>query len=495
MKFRKSISVILLAAILCSTAACADSGEKPEDTAGSSTSAGDTETATGTETGRESVSDDLPTVDYGGAEFTIMDRTKYVYEFTAEEENGDILNDAVHERNRKVEDRFNVKIGTYTMDCDWGSSAKQFNNTLRASIQAGDSAFDLVAAYAAAIPGVVSDGIFMNWNDLKYNDFSKPWWSKTVADELTINGKAFMMTGDLSLSLWKEMFCFYFNKRLADNYNLGDIYGLVKNGEWTLDKLAELTKGIYEDADGDGTASFGDRYGFLLGYDTVIDTFKEAFEVHVTEKDKDGFPKIVFNSDSAVEAVEKLNSYIHSEDSVFFPQDGSDEVRMKLMNMFSSGLGVFYAQTLGISEDLRSMDDDFGIIPYPKYDTTQDTYHSTARDNFSMFVVPVDVKDPDMTSVITEALCAESYKIVVPTFYDKALKTKAARDDDSAEMIDMIRDGLVFDWGYLHSDTLGGVGHIFVGLIRNNSNNVMSEYAKKQDKYATNLEKVLEVYR
>ena len=259
-----------------------------------------------------------------------MDRTKYVYEFTAEEENGDILNDAVHERNRKVEDRFNVKIGTYTMDCDWGSSAKQFNNTLRASIQAGDSAFDLVAAYAAAIPGVVSDGIFMNWNDLKYNDFSKPWWSKTVADELTINGKAFMMTGDLSLSLWKEMFCFYFNKRLADNYNLGDIYGLVKNGEWTLDKLAELTKGIYEDADGDGTASFGDRYGFLLGYDTVIDTFKEAFEVHVTEKDKDGFPKIVFNSDSAVEAVEKLNSYIHSGDSVFFPQDGSDEGRMKL---------------------------------------------------------------------------------------------------------------------------------------------------------------------
>ena len=210
-----------------------------------------------------------------------MDRTIYVYEFTAEEENGDILNDVVHERNRKVEDRFNVKIGTYTMDCDWGSSAKQFNNTLRSSIQAGDSAFDLVAAYAAAIPGVVSDGIFMNWNDLKYNDFSKPWWSKTI------NGKAFMMTGDLSLSLWKEMNCFYFNKRLADSYNLGDIYGIVKSGDWALDKLEELTKGIYEDLDGDGTESYGDRYGFLLGYSTETDNFKEAFEVHVTEKDKD----------------------------------------------------------------------------------------------------------------------------------------------------------------------------------------------------------------
>ena len=58
----------------------------------------------------------------------------------------------------------------------------------------------------------------------------------------------------------------------------------MKNGEWTLDKLAELTKGIYEDADGDGAASFGDGYGFLLGYDTVIDTFKEALEVPMSPK-------------------------------------------------------------------------------------------------------------------------------------------------------------------------------------------------------------------
>lgn len=164
MKFRKSISVILLAAILCSTAACADSGEKPEDTTGSSTSAGDTETATGTKrvVSRSATIFRLSiTAERSSRYWTARNMSM---NSPQEEENGDILNDAVHERNRNVEDRFNVKIGTYTMDCDWGSSANQFNNTLRASIQAGDSAFDLVAAYAAVIPGVVSDGIFMNWN-------------------------------------------------------------------------------------------------------------------------------------------------------------------------------------------------------------------------------------------------------------------------------------------------------------------------------------------
>lgn len=493
MKFKRITSATLLAAILCSAAACGDSGNASDSTGTSG--ADESVVTTAAVTGRESVSDNLPAKDFGGAEFIIMDRTKYVYEFTADEENGDILNDAIHERNRAIEERFNVKIGTYTMDCDWGSGTTQFNSALRASIQAGDGAFDLVAGYAAAIPAVVSDGIFMNWNELEYNDFTKPWWSETVADELTINGKAYMMTGDLSLSLWQEMFCFYFNKRLAEDYNLGDIYGLVKSGDWTLEKLDELTKNTYQDLDGDGKSSEADRYGFLLGWSTEIDNFKEAFEVHVTEKGSDGFPQIVFNSDSAVEAVEKLNGFVHGSDAVYFPQDGSEEMRTKLRNMFSDGMGVFYAYTLGISEQLRAMDDDFGIIPYPKYDAGQEGYHSTSRDNFTMFVVPVDVKNPEMTSIISEALCAESYKKVVPTFYDKALKTKAARDEDSSEMIDIIRDGLTFDWGYLHSDTLGGVGHIFVGLIRDNSNSVMSKYAAKEETYKTNLEKALEVYR
>lgn len=45
------------------------------------------------------------------------------------------------------------------------------------------------------------------------------------------------------------------------------------------------------------------------------------------------------------------------------------------------------------------MDDDFGIIPYPKLDSEQKEYHSTAQDNFSFFVAPIDVKDAEMTSI------------------------------------------------------------------------------------------------
>ena len=196
---KRTMSVLLLCAIVASTVACGDAADDSDTT----TQGGATDTATAEVTGRDAVSDNLPDKDYNGATFTILNRTGFEYEFTAEE-TGDVLDDSIYNRNITVEDRFNIKLETYTVDSNWGDEATAFNNMLRSSIMAGDGAFDLVAGYAATIPSIVADGIFMNWNELDYVDFSQPWWSEEIADELTINGKTFMMTGDLSLALWEK---------------------------------------------------------------------------------------------------------------------------------------------------------------------------------------------------------------------------------------------------------------------------------------------------
>ena len=431
-------------------------------------------------------------MDFGRAAFTILDREQYSYEFGVQEETGDLLNDTVYKRNITVEDRFGVDITTYTLPCSWGTESDDFNATLRSSIMAGDGAFDLVAGYAATIPALVSDGLFYDWNKLDYVDFSKPWWSELVAEELTINGKMFLATGDLSLALWQGMNCIYFNKVLGESYNVGDIYQTVIDGEWTLDRLIELTKDVYRDLDGDSKKSENDCFGLLLGNSIEIDSMKEAFEIHVTTKGDDGLPEITFVNEHTIEVIQKINSFIHDNNDVFLPPVGTPFADS--MAAFSEGRVLFFTSTLGVSEKLRAMDNDFGILPYPKYDENQESYHSTSHDEFSLFVIPVDVKDPEMTSIIAEALCAESYKQVVPVYYDTALKTKAARDEDSSAMIDIIRDGLTFDFGYLHSSSIDYVGHLFVGLVRDNNNNIVSIYKSNESAYETKLEKVLSIY-
>ncbi len=483
---KKAISLIILAAMLASFASCGQEGGKNNPTDG--TTAGENGETTEALTGREAVLDNLPDKKFD-KNFTILTRTKYDYEFNTPEADGDVLNDALYNRDRKVEERFGVTFKTVAMDCNWPST--EFNNNLRASIMSGDGVYDLVAGYAATIPGLVGEGLFIDWNTMKYNDFTKPWWSDQIADEMNINGKCYLVTGDASLVLWQNMRCMLFNKRLAENYKTPDLYEIVKNGEWTFDKLVEITKDVYTDLDGDGKMSDGDLYGYITDYATAVDNLKEAFEIKVTTKGSDGVPKLTFMSTKAIEAIGKLNSFFYDSGAVNF----TAEFGNKSGEHFSNGQGLIGTSILGKVDKLRAMDDDFGIIPYPKYDSKQENYHSTSLDEFTLFVIPKDAKNPEMTSIVLEGIASESYKKVVPAFYDVALKTKGARDDESAEMIDMIRDGLTFDFGYLNSSALDGVGHLWVNLLRNNNNNVASEYAKKEASYEENLEKLLEVYR
>jgi hypothetical protein len=111
---------------------------------------------------------------------------------------------------------------------------------------------------------------------------------------------------------------------------------------------------------------------------------------------------------------------------------------------------MFLPELLGNAQLLRGMDTDFGIIPYPKWDEYQENYLTTSVAYFSLFCVPVTVRNLEMTGIITEALCVESYKKVIPAFYEVSLKTKLARDDESSEMIDIIRSGLTFDFGKIY---------------------------------------------
>ena len=96
----------------------------------------------------------------------------------------------------------------------------------------------------------------------------------------------------------------------------------------------------------------------------------------------------------------------------------------------------------------RSSDADFGIIPHPKFDETQKNCivspHSYGN---TLLTVPVTTRDPDRTGFILEAFSAKSAEIVTPAFYDKTLIGKSTRDDESAEMLELIFSSKKYDIG------------------------------------------------
>ena len=158
---------------------------------------------------------------------------------------------------------------------------------------------------------------------------------------------------------------------------------------------------------------------------------------------------------------------------------------------FREGRALFYATPMTNVVGFRDMDDDFGILPYPKLDAEQENYYSTAMDNFSFLLMPVDVKNMDNAGLITEALAAESYRSVIPAFYDTVLKTKVSRDDDSAEMLDIVRDNLIFNLGYSFSNVLGGTGHLFQETFKGGGTSISGPWESRQEVFQTNLDELL----
>ena len=489
----KKLFALLLAALMTSTSliSCGDGAAETTAETAAANEAGETEAAVG-ETTREQIDDNLPEKDFGGRNFHLLTRQNYFHKFMPEDMTGEAVNDALYTRNTKIMELYNITMEYTAPACEWGSSSKTWNQDLETSVMAGDGAYDLVAGYASTVPEVVTKNILLNWHDVPYIDLSRPWWSERVSEALTVNGKLLLLTGDYSLSLWDDMFGFLFNKQVALDYGIEDLYSLTREGKWTMDKLAEFSAAVSNDSDGNGTWDQNDTYGLVSNWSTSIDTFQIGCQMDLVSHTDDGGLEITMMSEKAVDILNRVVSLYNDAHSAYAFSEGGDLTTYN--NMFSNGQALFYAIFFDNITALRDMETDFGILPYPKLDDAQADYASTSRDNFDLFVLPIDVKDQEFSGIITEALCAESYRTVVPTYYDVVLKTKNSRDEESAEMIDIIRDSLTFDLGYLCSTSLNGLGHLFVNLVRNNSTDLASKYAGAESAAKTALAEMLAAY-
>lgn len=269
----------LLAALTLALSACGGTqGTAADDTTTDKTTSADTDDTTPAETDRSQVKDNLPEKDYGGDKFTILYRNEWAYEFIADEENGDILNDAVFRRNRAVEDRFKVSFEFVGLPGTWNSS--EYKNAITNSVVAGDSEYDLITGYQADMINHAMQGYFMNVYDMPYINTEAPWWSEKSNSALTVHDKLFMTTGDIAVTLWDNMYVMFFNKKLAEQYAIPDMYEIVDNHEWTIDKLAELSKNVSSDVDGNSVYDENDLYGFVTSPSNHMRAWMVAPERH-----------------------------------------------------------------------------------------------------------------------------------------------------------------------------------------------------------------------
>lgn len=453
---KRITTVLLLLALTLGAFSCgSEPGKTDETTAPEDTTQGE-ETTQGS---------GLPELNYGGKTVNILveDYGGYVgAEFYVDETNGDIVNDAIFNRNRTVEEQLNVKLDWVSITHTWDTRS-EFLTRFRSSILAADGAYDIAAGIGYFMPSFVSEGILADMSTLPYINIDKPWWSKDYMEKASVDGKYYAATGDISLGMIKYLMCVFENLELAEKLGIESLYDVVRDGKWTYDKMRELTADVYNDLDGDTSVGRGDMFGLLFHNPNHFTGFLESFEVDIVDfSGKE--PEFVYGNSHNTDVVEKLVDLISKNDGVYYDPTGNHEVVTD--SIFLSGNVLLTGGWIANTDTYREIRFNYGVLPYPKYDESQENYKTTVLNNHSVVTIPIDSKDRECAAAICEALAYESWKSVTLAYFETALKVKYARDNDSSQMFDIIREGASFDFGYIYTASLDGINDVFKNTIQ-----------------------------
>ena len=447
------------------------------------------QSGTGTERETETtISDNLPERDFGGYAFRLYLQENMYKDMYTDEETGDLLEDAVYYRNRTVEERFGVKIEPVLYPTDFAPVGE--NNIL-----AGDDAFDIMLCHQRVAFMYVNKKLVVDFAEyLPYVDLEAPWWNQDANLECSVFNKIFCTGGDITYLVLGNTFCMLFNKTLFTAYNIEYPYESVTKGTWTMDKCFDIVKGGLLDLNGDAAITpEDDQYGFEMGnewgYPTAV--FYGGGD-KVVKKGGDGTPVIAVYNERTADIFNKFFDMMAGGAGVV---DGvANRGNPKGAPIFKNGRALFADSTMNGVISMRDMEDDIGVLPLPKYSESQKGYKALVEAHGRMVSVPITAGDCERTSIITEALCAESYKQIIPVYFETALKTKYARDDESAEMFDYIKSSGVFDYGYMNYTLTEPLASVGASMVRMAQPNLASFYEKNAAKAQGNIDKLIAQY-
>ena len=487
MNYINKVAVLLLALILIQSSLSACSAETDSDH-----SVLDTDKSTEMDT---ISADPLPSdLSFEGNSIDFLSRgiSWYDQEILADESSAEVVDVAVYKRQLATEERLNVVLTeTRTGTDDWHGPL----GTLEPIILAGDDIYEVAASSMRGImKATVMEGYFHKISNLPYIDLTKSYWSQSFAEASSIGNTQYAVTGSLSLTLHKMVWLTYFNSTLVDQYIDDDLYQIVRDGKWTLDKLQAYTQDVYVDTNGDGVRDAEDTYGLVMTLQNTPDAFYSSCDIKLAAKDKDDIPYLDVNLEKTVSVVEKLNALMWESNGAMgfnlsdaYPESASSYV---YANQFTNGTAMFFMARALVAEDApyREMEDSYGLLPYPKYDEAQKTYKSYAHDPFTVFVIPGTSGSADCTAAVLEYMAYESEKNVIPAYYDVALSTKYIHDLASREMLDIAFDDITMNPAQIYLNVIGELpSKILTFQIWKNTDTVSSEYEANIDAAKNNL--------
>ena len=434
------LALLMAAAVLISAVSCGTTDENPADTG----KGNGTQVGTNAETETDSPYAKLDKEEYN-REFTILIRDDCVEDFEVEKMTGDLLADCIYERNTMVADDFGV---TFVYQYQ-GFGYSNVNEALKQQVSGGLDDYDMFIGHKSSYTNLAMNNYLYDMGKITSLDLSGAWWDQSCYENLTVAGKTYVMTGDINpSSSMRISSCMVVNKDMMTELgkSMDALNNLTEEGGWTLDALYEYGKDVTFDLNGDSKIDYrDDRYnltGWMMAAPYAL--YYGCNSNFVTMVD--GTPELTYTDDRVSGIYEKIYSIMIEQNAYYVTQEAQYAT---MFDVFSEGRSLFSVLTLKlISQYLSEMEDSYGILPIPKFDTNQKEYMSFVNGSTGLVMIAKTESDPEFVGAIMEAMATYNYEHVTPNMFQVVTKLQVAQDPTSARMVDLIIRNRVFDLGY-----------------------------------------------
>lgn len=489
MKTNRKIALLLLGALCANLLiACGDTETKQSDTTTSSSDSqgGDT-------TAEEYV---YPDKTYGGYEFRVFNihnMWECYMNLDLDTITGDVVDDAVYNRNRLVEQKLDIKIKEMAVEYPGYGNVPRLINTIQQSILANDDEYDAAYLPIGFSPSIITEGYLVDLNTIPELNLDSEWWDTTLNNALEINNKLYAATSPLHLMSLDMTWCLFFNKSIFDDNKLEYPYELVRSGEWTLDKMNEYVSAITS-LNGDDSFTYSESGNAIYGVAghtsaPIALTFSSGNTIISSGKT----PEFIADNERLYNTIDKCISLLSVSDGHCRFDNSGISTPGSYYHLFVNDRAGFLTAELKSSLVMRDMKSEYGILPMPKLDAEQSEYVSYTTDTICRLTVPITNTDLSRTGTILDALSYESCKSVLPVYYDKAISQKGLRDDDSIEMLDLINSTRMCEMGMIYGITTEFFGKL-CGMVTGGENTMASAIATYSNAINENLSTLMEFY-
>lgn len=455
MKKTTRILCLLLAVLLCGfVAACGESEESsaPEQSVEASKEESKEEFV---------LFSNLPEKNYGGETCTFLVVGDFMTTYKSEEicpqeTSYDGLKVAVNDRNDKIAERFGVVIEEVRTE-----NSGDMLSRLRNGLTTGIAECDVAMPYMSDAATLALENCFYNLNDMENMHLDMPYYDQGSVEGFSVQDKLFFVSGDASLLSFACTHAIVFNKDMIDDYELESPYDLVGSNQWTIDKLREMAKEVTSDTDGTPGMGYMDTYGFLVNQNFVASMFIGAGQRFTTKNAQDE-PEIAMGGESAANVFSKIFDLVNDTtatgkidgtgDYLSTATSGGKSVWLAATESVASKRALFRAMAVIDILDLGQYECRFGVLPTPLLNEQQEEYFSRVSTIYaSCFAIPTNVKDPEMSSIIIDAICQASTDTTKHAYFDVIMKERKIQDTESEEMLELIFNSRVYDLASIYN--------------------------------------------